>query len=115
MSLEFYFDHNMPLPLALALRQRGIDILTAEEDGSSRLSDRGIWQRAIIVQRIVVTQDRDLLEIAHDCQAADIPFPGLGKCQIPGVSTESLIDDLELIATAVSIEEIESTIRWVPL
>ncbi len=111
MSIEFYFDHNMPLPLAANLQQRGIDVLTANEDGAARLADPELWQRATELGRIVVTQDQDFLAMAR----ATPSHPGFVFCDIAGVSTGSLANDLELIALAMEPNEFNSKIIWVPL
>jgi predicted nuclease of predicted toxin-antitoxin system len=70
VSLALYFDHNMPSPLVSALRRRGIDLLTSFEDGTERWSDRELWRKAAANDRILVTQDQDFLEIAHESQSA---------------------------------------------
>lgn len=45
--LPFYFDHNMPLPIATGLRKKGLDLLTAEEDQTESWSDRDLWQKSV--------------------------------------------------------------------
>ena len=32
MSVAFYMDEHVPKPITLALRIRGVDVLTAQED-----------------------------------------------------------------------------------
>ena len=44
-----------------ALRIRGVDVLTAQEDHSSRLSDPDLLSRAQELKRVLFTQDEDLL------------------------------------------------------
>lgn len=105
----------MPLPLAAALRQRGIDVLTAIDDGADRLADPELWQRATELGRIAVTQDRDFVAMARAAESAGQPHPGMIHCDISGVSTRSLADDLELIALAMELKEFSSRIFWVPM
>lgn len=42
MALALYLDHNVPRAIASGLRQRGVDVLTAREDGAHELSDPGL-------------------------------------------------------------------------
>jgi hypothetical protein len=37
MSLALYMDHHVPRAITIGLRLRGVDVLTAYEDGASTL------------------------------------------------------------------------------
>lgn len=115
MTVAFYFDHNMPRPLALALRQRGIDVLLSAEDGTESLSDPDLWERAESLDRIVATQYQDFLALAQMKSDDEQPHPGLVFCHTSNVPLRQLADDLELIAQAMSLDELISTIFWVPM
>ena len=39
MSVALYMDVHVPLPITSALRLRGVDVLTAQEDGASRFCE----------------------------------------------------------------------------
>ena len=39
MSVRFYMDHNVQGAVVDALRVRGVDCLTAQEDGTTTLND----------------------------------------------------------------------------
>ena len=54
-------DVHVPRAVTTALRLRGIDILTAQEDGAAKLDDGPLLKRATELDRILVTQDEDLL------------------------------------------------------
>jgi predicted nuclease of predicted toxin-antitoxin system len=62
--LAFLMDHHIRAEITDGLRRRGIDVLTALEDGRSRLDDSGLLLRATALDRILVSQDRDLLIIS---------------------------------------------------
>ena len=68
--LFLYMDHCVPGPITVGLRQRGVDVLTAEEDGTKQLDDDDLLDRASSVGRILFSQDKDLLAIAHERQQA---------------------------------------------
>ena len=46
MALALYLDHHVPRAISLGLRLRGVDVLTAYEDGASELDDPGLLDRA---------------------------------------------------------------------
>jgi predicted nuclease of predicted toxin-antitoxin system len=54
-------DVHIPRAVSTALRLRGIDVLTAQQDGAERWEDDALLMRATALERILVTQDDDLL------------------------------------------------------
>jgi hypothetical protein len=42
MRLAYYFDHHAPAAIAEGVRRRGIDVLTALDDGASDWDDEAI-------------------------------------------------------------------------
>ena len=54
-------DVHVPRAVTIGLRLRGIDVLTAQEDGSAELDDASLLRRATDLSRILVSQDKDLL------------------------------------------------------
>jgi hypothetical protein len=70
-------DVHIPRPITLGLRARGIDILTAQEDGADRMSDPHLLNRATQLGRVLFTFDSDLLKRAAECQASGDPFSGV--------------------------------------
>jgi len=61
MSVAFYMDEHISSKLTKALRRRGINVLTAREDGYIRTPDIEILDRASSLMRVVVTCDDDYL------------------------------------------------------
>jgi hypothetical protein len=39
MAIRLYMDHNVPRAITNGLKLKGIDLITAYEDGSSQLDD----------------------------------------------------------------------------
>jgi hypothetical protein len=115
VSIPFYFDHHVPAAIGVALRGRGIDVLTAREDGHDRSPDEELLQRATELGRAVVSEDHDFLEIVHRWLNDERRFAGLIFCHMPGTSIGGVIDDLELVAGALDVDEIENTVVWIPL
>ena len=46
MSLALYMDHHVKSAITDGLRRRGVDILTAGEDGTTQLDDERLLRRA---------------------------------------------------------------------
>jgi hypothetical protein len=46
MSLGLYMDVHAPRPITRGLRRRGVDVLTAQEDGAARAPDPELLRRA---------------------------------------------------------------------
>ena len=61
MPVGLYMDHHVSRPITSGLRRRGVDVLTAAEDGADRLSDPDLLDRASALERVLFSQDRDLL------------------------------------------------------
>jgi Domain of unknown function (DUF5615) len=61
MPLAFYMDHHVPRAITLGLRLRGVNVLTAYEDGTSELDDVALLDRASELGRVLFTRDDDLL------------------------------------------------------
>jgi len=52
-------DVHVPRPVTRALRKRGVDVLTAQEDASARWSDPDLLDRATGLNRVLFSQDED--------------------------------------------------------
>lgn len=64
-------------PFTRGVRMRGVDVLTAEEDGSRELPDNQLLQRATELARILFSQDRDLIREARLLQTRGLPLAGV--------------------------------------
>lgn len=59
--MRLYMDVHVPYAVTTGLRLRGVDVLTAQEDGASELDDPALLDRATELGRVLYTQDDDLL------------------------------------------------------
>jgi predicted nuclease of predicted toxin-antitoxin system len=64
MAVALYLDHHVSRAIATGLRLRGVDVLTAYEDGTNEFSDPALLDRATSLGRVLVSQDDDLLSEA---------------------------------------------------
>jgi hypothetical protein len=108
-------DHHVHSAITQGLRRKGIDCLTAEEDGTKRLADDLLLQRATELGRIMFSQDDDLLAIASDWIKSSRPFSGLIFGHQLSVTVGQAVSDLELIAQVLSPEEMRNQVFWIPL
>ncbi len=115
MSVPFYFDHNMQRAVVIALRERGLDVLTTLEDGYDRHSDDQVLERAETLSRVVVTHDQDFLELAVERQSTGKEFPGIIFCHLVKSSIGGLVADLALVSEAATYMELRNQVIWVPL
>jgi hypothetical protein len=59
-------DVHVPVAVTYGLLLRGVDVLTAQLDGTTEMEDPALLDRATTLGRVLVTQDEDLLaEAAH--------------------------------------------------
>jgi uncharacterized protein with PIN domain len=62
-AVSFYTDEHIAKAIARALRQRGVDVLTAAEAGMLGASDEDQLQFAFQQGRVLVTKDDDFLAL----------------------------------------------------
>ncbi len=79
MSVALYMDVHVRWAITAGLRRRGVDVLTAQEDGAARFEDPALLDLATELGRILVSQDDDLLQEASRRQARGERFSGVGS------------------------------------
>ena len=114
MSIHFLMDVHIPAALTSTLRLRGVDVLTAQMDGSRELSDEELLSRALDLGRVLVTQDRDFLRIAADCQESGGLFAGVVFIHPMRATFSQTADDLEILATCFDLVEMKNRLEFVP-
>ena len=77
MAIMLYMDHHVERAITLGLRARGVDVLTAFEDGADRLADAELLDRATALGRVLFTRDDDLLDEATKRQRTGERFCGV--------------------------------------
>ncbi|MCP4681452.1 MAG: hypothetical protein GY864_03880 [Desulfobacterales bacterium] len=115
MPIALYMDQHVPRAITIGLRLRGIDVITAFEDGNSRLDDPELLDRAGELGRVLFTQDDDLLVEATERQRKGIAFHGVVYAHQLNVSIGICIRHLELIAKAGEPDDMINTVLFLPL
>jgi predicted nuclease of predicted toxin-antitoxin system len=115
MPIALYMDHHVSRAITLGLRMRGVDVLTALEDGASELSDPDLLDRAGTLGRVLFSQDRDLPAEAARRQREGIAFQGLLYVHPLRLSIGACVRELELIAKAAEPEDLMNRVSVLPL
>lgn len=108
-------DHHVHAAITDGLRHRGIDVLTAYEDGAAALDDEHILARATRLDRVLFNQDTDLLVITDHWLQTERAFSGLIYAHPLGITIGQAIRDLTLIAQVFDVEDIRNRIEFLPL
>ena len=77
MPLRLYADECVNARIVAGLRRRGVDVVTAADNGLLSASDELHVERALALGRAVVTSDRDFLVIVSAILVRGESFPGL--------------------------------------
>lgn len=110
MSLGLYMDIHVPLPITRGLRRRGLNVLTAQEDQTTRLPDTELLRRAHGLGRMLFSQDEDLIFEAIRCQRGSEPFATVIFTRQLDLSIGRCIGDLETLAKAAEPEDAQGQI-----
>jgi hypothetical protein len=115
VSLAFYFDEHVPRAITLGLRLRGVEVITAQEDGRARLEDPDLLDRATELGRPLFSQDDDLLAEAKRRQVTGTFFAGVIYAHQLRCTIGQCVRDLELMAKAASPEDLAGRVEFLPL
>ena len=115
MTVALYMDQHVPVPITKGLRRRGVDVITAFEDRRHELSDAALLDRASELERVLFTQDDDLLTEAAYRQRNGIFFHGMIYGHQQRVSVGDCVEDLELIAKACDKPDVINDVIYLPL
>jgi len=108
-------DAHIGWAVTLGLRQRGVTVLMAIEDGSNTLADPDLLDRAGALGHVLFTQDVDFLIEGARRQRAGEFFSGVIYAKQQVVSERCCIDDLELLAKAYDPPDMMNRVEYLPL
>ena len=101
--------------ITAGLRQRGFDVLTCKDDGTTQFADDEILMRATSPGRVLFTQDEDFLEILARWQATKKPFFGVIYCHQLAAGIGKIIIDIALISEVLNAEELGRGVIYLPI
>lgn len=115
MSVPLYMDEHVASDITRGLRERGVDVLTVQEDGREGEADPQLLDRATELGRVVFTRDTDFLRKASRRQRSGESFCGVVYGHQLRVSIGECVADLELLAKACEPEEFENQVQYLPI
>lgn len=114
MSVKLYMDVHVHQAITRGLRQRAVEVLTAQEDGARRFTDSDLLDRATVLARVLFSQDEDLLREATWRQQQGQTFAGVIYAHQERVSIGQCIRDLEFLAKAGEPEDFANRVEYLP-
>jgi hypothetical protein len=113
--LRLYMDVHVNAAITAGVRRRGIDVVTAQEDETTRLEGALLLDRATVLRRVLFSQDDDLLAIAGDRQARSGFFAGLIYGHQLAATIGKYVLDLETVCKVLDPEDMMNRIEYLPL
>jgi len=114
MPVSLYADVHVPRAVVDQLRRRGIDVLTAVENGQGASDDAALIRRALALGRMIFTHDIRFKALAEQMQRKGEPFSGLIFAHPLHVTIGQLVRDLELIALASDPQDWANVVEHLP-
>ena len=114
MTIALYMDVHVPQAITELLRRRGIDVLTAFDDGTQQLPDDRLLVRVTELKRVLFTQDIRFRVLAETWQTEGKNFSGLIFGHQLGGTIGQFVKDLELIAKASEPDEWVNSVEYIP-
>lgn len=108
-------DEHVHRAITAGLRLRNVDVLTAQEDNRRNIPDAVLLDRATELQRVIFSQDEDLLVEAQRRQTKGISFAGVIYAHQLRVTIGMCVRDLELLAKAATPEDLANRVEFLPL
>ena len=108
-------DVHIPKAITDGLRLRGVDVLTAQEDGAARLPDSLLLDRSTALGRVLFSQDKDLLQEAVRRHSTRTTFTGIIFAHQLHITIGQCIRDLELIALTSEPADLVNQVEYLPL
>jgi hypothetical protein len=113
--MDLYLDVHVPASIAVQLRRRGVNVMTAQEDECTTLTDEQLLLRAASLNRLLFTQDIRFKALAESWQRTGRPFAGLAFGHQLHGSPGQYVRDLELIAKATEPSDWIGQVEQLPL
>jgi predicted nuclease of predicted toxin-antitoxin system len=107
--LRYFFDEHIKSAIAEQLRQLGIDVLTAQFVGRAGIGipDEDQLAYATSMGRVLVTEDRDFISLAH----TQLPHTGVAMLQ-RALSIGEYVEYLELLARTTEPDEMRNQLLY---
>ena len=114
MPVGLYMDVHVPQAIIDQLRRRGVDVMTAIEDGRAAEPDDQLLERSTELSRVLFTQDIRFKAMAESWQRQGRHFQGLLFGHQLGATLGTYVSILELIALASEAHEWVNVVQHLP-
>jgi predicted nuclease of predicted toxin-antitoxin system len=111
-KLRIYTDENVDIRVAQGLRNRGIDALTAQENGMTGSTDLEHFNYAYQMQAVIFTHDRHFLEIAKKLIEAGKSHWGVIFVSMNKLSVGECIKKLAVYADMLTLDDMKNQIEF---
>jgi predicted nuclease of predicted toxin-antitoxin system len=115
MPLSLYFDVHVAQSVVDQLRERGVDVQTAFNDGAVQLDDAEVLERARAQGRVIFTHDIRLKQVAEAWQREHRAFGGLLFGQVLQGNVGRFVSDLERLAKNSETADWANSIEYIPI
>ncbi len=115
MSLRLYMDVHVPATVTRGLRDRGVDVVTSQEDLTDDWDDSTLVDRATELGRVLFSLDADMRREAAVRQKSGRPFSGIVVAEQLGITIGQCVEQLELIAAIYEPSDIANQIEYLPI
>jgi predicted nuclease of predicted toxin-antitoxin system len=111
MPLSLYADECVDARVVRGLRRRGIDVLSAADEGLLGASDETHLARATALGRIMMTSDHDFLALVRPVLETGTPFPGLIFI-LPEAGVGHAVHEIALLAALFDPADMRGSVEW---
>ena len=113
MPLRLFADECVDARVVAGLRRRGVDIITAADEGLLHASDQEQFARATHLGRPIVTAEHDFLRLACGHWETGTPFSGVILIQ-PATRVGDAVHAIVLLATVLNSDDMSNWVEVVP-
>ncbi len=113
--LRLYMDVHVNAAITAGIRRRGIEVLTAQKDGSRRFEDAALLDRDTELEHVLFSQDEDFPTIAREWQSLGMAFAGLIYSHQLAATVGKYVLDLEVVCKVLEPEDMVNRIEYLPL
>ncbi|MBK6326944.1 MAG: DUF5615 family PIN-like protein [Chloroflexi bacterium] len=100
--MQIKLDENLPVELAVMLRQLGHDAETVPEENLDGADDDQVWQAAQAENRFLITQDLDFSNVQHFKPGT---HHGVLLLRLNNPTRRQLIQKVEVIFTSEAVAQ----------
>ena len=108
-------DTHVHQAITDGLRLRGVDVLTAREDGMHEANDEVLLDRSTELGRVLFTYDEDFRKETARWRGVGREFAGVIYIHLQKIRIGTCIEDLETIARVMEPDTVRNRIFYLPL